>query len=162
MAEQWRKPLSQWRYDDARRALPLGAPAAAEGGVAWPSDIPATAPASLRRSVQDYARFMALMVHADPAPWELRPATRTAMLTRQIDVPGRWPDKGLGWNLEATSRGPVFYHSGSNAGIFKTFALGDATRGRALVVMTNAAQGNVLYRRVVRASTGLDLLAFDV
>jgi len=29
-------------------------------------------------------------------------------------------------------------------------------------VMTNAAQGNVLYRRVVRASTGLDLLAFDV
>ena len=162
VAEQWRKPLSQWRYDDARRALPLAQAGAAEGVVAWPSDILANAAASLRCSVQDYARFMALMVHADPAPWELRPATRTAMLTRQIDVPGRWPDKGLGWNLEATSRGPVFYHSGSNAGIFKTFALGDATRGRALVVMTNAAQGNVLYRRVVRASTGLDLLAFDV
>jgi len=39
---------------------------------------------------------------------------------------------------------------------------GDAARGRALVVMTNAASGNLLYRRVVRAATGLDLLAFDL
>ena len=35
-------------------------------------------------------------------------------------------------------------------------------RQRALVVTTNAANGNVLYRRVVRAATGLDLLAFDL
>ena len=47
------------------------------------------------------------MVHAHPAAWELRPATRAAMLSRQIDVPGRWTDKGLGWNLERTLRGPV-------------------------------------------------------
>ena len=105
---------------------------------------------------------MARMVHADAQPWELKPTTREAMLRRQIDVPGRWTDKGLGWNLEATARGPVFYHSGSNGGIFKTFALGDARRRRALVAMTNAANGNVLYRRVVRAATGLDLLAFDL
>jgi hypothetical protein len=84
------------------------------------------------------------------------------MLTRQIQVPGRWTDKGLGWNLENTPRGPVFFHSGSNAGIFKAFALGDAARQRAIVVATNAANGNLLYRRIVRASTGLDLLAFDV
>ena len=132
------------------------------GLVAWPADILANAAASLRCTVQDYARFMALMVHARPAAWELRPATRAAMLSRQIDVPGRWTDKGLGWNLERTPRGPVFYHSGSNGGIFKSFALGDVARQRALVVSTNAANGNVLYRRVVRASTGLDLLAFDV
>ena len=162
IATQWRKPLAQWRYADAQRALPLAQVDAPAGVVAWPGDILANAAASLRCSVRDYARFMALMVHADPAPWELRPQTRAAMLTRQIDLPGRWTDKGLGWNLEATPRGPVLYHSGSNAGVFKTFALGDATRGRALVVMTNAAQGNVLYRRVVRAATGLDLLAFDL
>jgi hypothetical protein len=105
---------------------------------------------------------MALMVHADPAPWELKPETRAAMLRKQIDVPGRWTDKGLGWNIEATSRGPVFYHSGSNAGIFKSFAIGDAARHRALVVSTNATHGNLLYPRVVRAATGLDLLAFDL
>ena len=68
----------------------------------------------------------------------------------------------LGWNLEATRVGPVLYHSGSNAGVFKTFALGDAAHQRAIVIMTNAANGNVLYRRIVRAATGLDLLAFDL
>ena len=84
------------------------------------------------------------------------------MLTSQIALPGRWTDKGLGWNIEATPIGPVAYHSGSNAGVFKTFALGDAARQRALVIMTNATNGNLLYRRVVRAATGLDLLAFDL
>ena len=84
------------------------------------------------------------------------------MLTPQIEVPGRWTDKTLGWNLERAPIGPVLYHSGSNGGIFKNFALGDAARQRALVVVTNAAQGNLLYRRVVRAATGLDLLAFDI
>lgn len=162
IAAQWNKPLPTWRYADAERALPLVQARASAGVANWPSDILANAAASLRCTVQDYARFMALMVHADPAPWELRPATRSAMLSRQIDVPGRWTDKGLGWNLENTARGPVFYHSGSNGGIFKTFALGDAARQRALVVLTNAANGSLLYRRIVRAATGLDLLAFDL
>ena len=154
--------LHDWRYVDAEAALAEVQAPGPVGLVAWPGDIMANAAASLRCTVQDYARFMALMVHARPAAWELRPATRAAMLSRQIDVPGRWTDKGLGWNLEATARGPVFYHSGSNGGIFKTFALGDARQRRALVAMTNAANGNVLYRRVVRAATGLDLLAFDL
>lgn len=162
LADRIGKPLSAWRYADAERAMPEAQAVARPGLVNWPSDILANAAASLRCTVQDYARFMALMVRADAQQWELKPATREAMLRRQIDLPGRWTDKGLGWNLEATARGPVFYHSGSNGGIFKTFALGDARRRRALVAMTNAANGNVLYRRVVRAATGLDLLAFDL
>jgi CubicO group peptidase (beta-lactamase class C family) len=161
IAERWRKPLAEWRYADAQRALPL-ARASAPGVVHAAGDIMANSAASLRCTVQDYARFMALVVQAAPPPWALRPASREAMLSRQIEVPGRWTDKGLGWNLETTPRGPVLYHSGSNAGIFKTFALGDAARQRAIVIATNATNGNVLYRRIVRASTGLDLLAFDV
>ncbi len=155
-------PLADWRYADAERAMPQAQANARPGLVNWPSDILANAAASLRCTVQDYARFMALMVHAEPAAWELKADTRIAMLRKQLDVPGRWTDKGLGWNLEAMPRGPVFYHSGSNGGIFKAFALGDAARGRAIVIATNAANGNVLYRRVVRAATGLDLLAFDL
>lgn len=162
IADRWRKPLSGWRYADAERALSLARANATPGTVHWPSDILANSAASLRCTVQDYARFMALVVHASPAAWELRPATRAAMLSPQIALPGRWTEKGLGWNIEATRIGPVAYHSGSNAGVFKTFALGDAARQRALVVMTNAANGNVLYRRVVRAATGQDLLAFDL
>lgn len=161
IAGRWHKPLSEWRYADAQRALPM-AMANAPGAVHAAGDIMANSAASLRCTVQDYARFMAVMVQAEPPSWALRPAMRQAMLSRQIDVPGRWTDKGLGWNLEATARGPVFYHSGSNAGIFKAFALGDAARRRAMVVATNATNGNLLYRRIVRASTGLDLLAFDV
>ena len=161
IAGRWSKPLSTWRYADAARALPLARTHARPGVLHWPSDILANAAASLRCTVQDYARFMALMVHARPAWWEIRPETRKAMLTPQIALPRRWTEKGLGWNIEATRLGPVMYHSGSNAGVFKTFAVGDAASQRALVVMTNAANGHLLYRRVVRAATGLDLLAFD-
>ncbi|RZA18270.1 MAG: class A beta-lactamase-related serine hydrolase [Lysobacteraceae bacterium] len=160
IADDWKKPLAAWRYADAARALPL-ANARSPQAVKAAGDILANSAASLRCTVRDYARLMALMVQAEPPKWALRPATRAAMLRRQIDVPGRWSEKGLGWNLEATPRGPVLYHSGSNAGIFKTFAVGDASRQRAIVIATNAANGNVLYRRIVRASTGLDLLAFD-
>ena len=153
--------LHDWRYVDAEAALAEVQAPGPVGLVAWPGDIMANAAASLRCTVGDYARFMALMVRGHRAGWELRADTRKAMLTPQIQVPGRWSDKTLGWNLEATPQGTVFFHSGSNAGIFKNFALGDAARQRALVVATNATQGNLLYRRVVRAATGLDLLAFD-
>ena len=162
VADRWGKPLSAWRYEDAQRALPEVQAITPKGLVNWPGDILANAAASLRTTPSDYARFMALMVRTPRAPWQISEATRTAMLTKQIDVPGRWTDKGLGWNLEATPRGPVFYHSGSNGSIFKNFALGDARGQRALVALTNGGSGNVLYRRVVRAATGHDLLAFDL
>lgn len=162
VADRWGKPLSAWRYEDAVRALPDVQAITPKGLVNWPGDILANAAASLRTTPTDYARFMALMVRTQREPWQITEATRTAMLTKQIDVPGRWTDKGLGWNLEATPRGPVLYHSGSNGGIFKNFALGDAGGQRALVALTNGGSGNVLYRRVVRAATGHDLLAFDL
>ena len=160
IASEWKRPLADWRWADAVQAVQR-AHAAAPEAVRWAGDILANSAASLRCTVADYARFMALMVARDTPDWALRPATRAQMLRKQIDVPGRWSDKTLAWNLEATARGPVLYHSGSNAGMFKTFALGDAARQRAIVIATNAATGNVLYRRVVRAATGLDLLAFD-
>lgn len=162
VADRWGKPLSAWRYADAARALPEVQAITPKGLVNWPGDILANAAASLRTTPTDYARFMALMVRAPRAPWQIGEATRRAMLSKQIDVPGRWTGKGLGWNLETTPRGPVFYHSGSNGGIFKNFALGDLAGERALVALTNGGSGNVLYRRVVRAATGHDLLAFDL
>jgi hypothetical protein len=56
----------------------------------------------------------------------------------------------------------VFYHAGSNADIFKNFALGDAARQRAIVLLTNGGSGNLLYRRIVRHASGHDLLGFDL
>ena len=163
VADRWGKPLSAWKYADAERALPEVVKLAPAGLVTWPGDIMANAAASLRTTVQDYATFSTLMMaRGDRAPWEVTEATRRAMLTPQLTLPGRWTEKGLGWNIEATRDGPVFHHSGSNGGIFKNFVVGDAPRRRGIVVLTNGGSGAYVYQRVVRAATGLDLLAFDL
>ena len=163
IAEREGKPLSSWKYDDAARALPDVMALAPAGLVTWPGDIVANAAASLRTTVQDYATFLALvMARKQRAPWEISEATRQAMLTPQIRIPGRWTEKGLGWNMEATPDGSVFYHSGSNGDIFKNFAVGDAQRRRGIVVLTNGGSGSFVHQRVVRAATGYDLLSYDL
>ncbi len=163
LAREWGKPIAAWRWDDAQRALPQVAQRAPAGSVTWAGDVMSNAAASLRTTATDYARFMTLCVpHAARQSWELRETTRAAMLTPQLPLPGRWSQKTLGWNLEDTRIGPVFFHSGSNGDAFKTFAIGDTQRGRALVAFTNSGSGALLYRRIVRDATGLDLLAFDI
>jgi CubicO group peptidase (beta-lactamase class C family) len=163
VAERWGKPLSSWKYDDAARALPEVMALAPAGLVTWPGDILANSAASLRTTVQDYATFLTLvMTRRQRAPWEISETTRRAMLTPQIKIPGRWTEKGLGWNMEATRDGPVFYHSGSNGDIFKNFAVGDAQRRRGIVVLTNGGSGSFVHQRVVRAATGYDLLSYDL
>ena len=164
VADRWGKPLSSWKYEDAARALPEVMALAPAGLVTWPGDLLANSAASLRTTVQDYATFLALVMErgAQRAPWEITETTRQAMLTPQIKVPGRWTEKGLGWNMEATRDGPVFYHSGSNGDIFKNFAVGDAQRRRGIVVLTNGGSGSFVHQRVVRAATGYDLLSYDL
>lgn len=163
VADRWGKPLSSWKYDDAVRALPDVIALAPPGLVTWPGDILANAAASLRTTVQDYATFLTLMMaRTQRASWQVSEATRRGMLTPQIKVPGRWTEKGLGWNMEQTRDGPVFYHSGSNGDIFKNFAVGDAQRRRGIVVLTNGGSGSFVHQRVVRAATGYDLLSYDL
>ncbi len=163
VADRWGKPLSSWKYEDAERALPEAMALAPAGLVTWAGDILANSAASLRTTVQDYAAFLTLAMARRPrAAWEIAESTRQAMLTPQIEVPGRWTEKGLGWNMEATPDGPVFYHSGSNGGIFKNFAIGDAQRQRGIVVLTNGGSGSFVHRRIVRAATGYDLLSYDL
>ena len=163
VADRWGKPLSAWKYEDAERAMPEVLALAPSGLVTWPGDILANAAASLRTTVQDYATFLSLMMAGrQRAAWEISEAARQAMLTPQISLPGRWTEKGLGWNTEQTRDGPVFYHSGSNSGIFKNFAVGDAQRRRGIVVLTNGGSGSFVHQRVVRAATGYDLLSYDL
>lgn len=163
VADRHGRPLASWTYDDAARLLPEVQAIAPPGLINWPGDIVANAAASLRTTASDYARFLALCMHrTHRESWELRASTRTAMLTPQLPLRARWSQKTLGWNLETTGIGPLFFHSGSNGGVFKTFALGDAARRRGIVVFTNSGGGHLLYRRIVRDAVGIDLLAFDV
>lgn len=163
VADRWGKPLSTWKYVDAERALPEVLALGPAGLVTWPGDILANAAASLRTTVRDYATFLALMMaRRQQATWEITETSRQAMLTAQIKLPGRWTEKGLGWNIEETHFGPVFHHAGSNGGIFKNFTIGDAQRGRGIVVLTNGGSGAFVHQRVVRATTGHDLLSNDL
>ncbi|WP_313494120.1 serine hydrolase domain-containing protein [Stenotrophomonas sp.] len=163
VAERWGKPLSAWKYEDAERALPEVQALSPPGLVTWAGDILANAAASLCTTVQDYATFLSLMMAGrQAAAWEISESARQAMLAPQISLPGRWTEKGLGWNTEQTRDGPMFYHSGSNSGIFKNFAIGDAQRGRGIVVLTNGGSGSFVHQRVVRAATGYDLLSYDL
>jgi CubicO group peptidase (beta-lactamase class C family) len=155
LATQWQRPLEEWRYDDAARAVPLIQPA-------WPAlpvfMMPNVA-ASLFTTVGDYARFVARLVAAAPASGlALKPETRSEMLRPHVKLNSAlsW---GLGWGIERDEQGTYLWHWGANMS-FRNFALADPANGRAVVVLTNSLNGPKLYQRVVNAVTGHDHAAF--
>lgn len=155
VASRWRKPIASWTYEESIAAMreidPKTAPST--------HDLLVNSAGGLLTTASDYAKFMRLMIDRPTrADWEISDASRRAMLTPLLDIRGRDISRGLGWELEQSSAGPLFQHSGSNYGIFKTLGVGDARRGRAIVVFTNAANGNALAARIVREATGIDRL----
>jgi CubicO group peptidase (beta-lactamase class C family) len=156
IAEEWRKPIEEWRYEDAVRVVPLVNPA-------WPVlpvyMVPNVA-ASLLTTARDYARFLAHVVARPDGPEALaiRPATREAMATPQVRINSAlaW---GLGWGLQDDEYGRTLWHWGANNG-FRNFAVADPSNGRAIVVLTNSGNGPRVYERVIVALTGHDHPAF--
>jgi CubicO group peptidase (beta-lactamase class C family) len=161
IAEEWRKPIEEWRYEDAARVVQLVNPA-------WPVlpvyMVPNVA-ASLLTTARDYARFLAHVVAqpgassgASPGGLALRPATREAMTTPQIRINSAlaW---GLGWGLQEDEYGRTLWQWGANNG-FRNFAVADPSNGRAIVVLTNSGNGPRVYERVIVALTGHDHPAF--
>lgn len=155
VASRRRKPIASWTYEDsieAMREIDPKTPPSTHG-------LLVNSAGGLLMTASDYAKFMILMMdRSERAGWEISDETRQAMLTPQLDVRGRDISRGLGWELEQSSAGPLFQHSGSNYGIFKTLGVGDARRGRAIIVFTNATNGNALAARIVRDATGIDRL----
>ena len=155
VASKWRKPIASWTYEDSVKAMRETDPETPPST----HDLLVNSAGGLLMTASDYAKFMVLMMDRhDRANWEISEATRQAMLTPRIDVRGRDISRGLGWELEQSSTGQLFQHSGSNYGIFKTLGIGDARNGRAIVVFTNATNGNALAARIVRQATGIDRL----
>lgn len=155
VASRWRKPIASWTYEDSIAAMRQTDPKTAPST----HDLLVNSAGGLLTTASDYAKFMLLMTdRPGRASWEISDAARRAMLTPQLDVRGRDITRGLGWELEQSSAGPLFQHSGSNYGIFKTLGVGDARRGRAIVVFTNAANGNALAALIVRQATEIDRL----
>jgi len=155
VAAKWRKPIASWTYEESVEAMRETDPKTPPST----HDLLVNSAGGLLTTASDYAKFMVLMMDRPRrAAWEIGNATRQAMLTPQLDVRGRDISRGLGWELEQSSAGPLFQHSGSNYGIFKTLGVGNAQGGRAIVVFTNATNGNALAARIVREATGIDRL----
>lgn len=159
-AEKWGKALRDWQHADWLRVAAELDPANPARRVRF-----VNAAGSLLTTAGDYARFMRLVgVRRARADWELRDATRAAMLTPvvrvQPDAPLWW---GLGWSIERhrdSDQGGRYSHEGNNENLFTSYAGADLGSGRALVVLTNAAGGFPLYQRIVRRVTGTDQLSF--
>jgi CubicO group peptidase (beta-lactamase class C family) len=155
IAGEWGKPLSEWRYEDSARAVPLVNPQ-------WPMlplyMVP-NAAASLLTTVGDYAKFLAGVVASPSASGlDLKEATRRAMATPQVRLNSalQW---GLGWGIQRDEYGEVLWHWGANNS-FRNFVIADPAHGRAIVVFTNSENGPRIYERVIVAVTGHDHAAF--
>ncbi len=155
LATEWRKPIASWTYEDSIAAMRATDPKTPPST----HDLLVNSAGGLLTTASDYATFMALMMDRPArADWEVSEASRQAMLAPRLDVRGRDIARGLGWEIEQSPAGLLFQHSGSNYGIFKTLGIGDARAGRAIIVFTNAANGNALAARIVRQATGIDRL----
>jgi len=155
IAKEWGIPLTDWRYQESARAIPLVNPQ-------WPMlplyMVP-NAASSLLTTVSDYSKFLIRLVAKEGQPGlELSAATRRAMSSPQIRLNSAlwW---GLGWGIQRDEHGEVLWHWGANNS-FRNFVIADPVNGRAIVVFTNSENGPRLYERVIVAVTGHDHPAF--
>ncbi len=154
IAQEWGKPLNEWRYEDSARAVQLVNPQ-------WPIlplyMVP-NAAASLLTTVSDYARFLTQIVAPSEGGISLSAAARKQMLSPQVRLNSalQW---GLGWGIQRDEYGEVLWHWGANNS-FRNFVIADAVNGRAIVVFTNSENGPRIYERVIVAVTGHDHPAF--
>jgi CubicO group peptidase (beta-lactamase class C family) len=155
IGQDWGKPLTEWRYEDSARAVPLVNPQ-------WPA-VPLymvpNAAASLLTTANDYVKFLVRLVAHPPARGlDLEEATRRAMVTPQVRLNSalHW---GLGWGIQRDENGEVLWHWGANNS-FRNFVIADPANDRAIVVLTNSENGPRIYERVIVAVTGHDHPAF--
>jgi CubicO group peptidase (beta-lactamase class C family) len=155
IAQQWGVPLTDWRYEEAARAVSLVNPQ-------WPQlplyMVP-NAATSLLTTVSDYTKFLARLVAGEGRQGlDLSPALRGAMSTPVVRLNSAlfW---GLGWGIQRDENGEVLWHWGANNS-FRNFVIADPPNGRAVVVFTNSENGPRLYERVIVAVTGHDHPAF--
>ncbi len=155
IAQRGGTSLTDWRYEDSARAVPLLNPQ-------WPVlplyMIP-NAATSLLTTVDDYARFLGRVVAPSQGRGlDLKEATRRAMTTPAVRLNSAlsW---GLGWGIQQDEHGQVLWHWGANNS-FRNFVIADQRNHQAVVVFTNSENGPRIYERVIVAVTGHDHPAF--
>jgi CubicO group peptidase (beta-lactamase class C family) len=155
IAQGWERPLLDWRYHDAARAVTLVNPS-------WPVlplyMVP-NAACSFLTTGRDYLRFLSRVVEQGRGGGlDLGHDTSRAMVTPHVAL-NRELSWGLGWGLERDGDGMLLWHWGANNS-FRNFVLADPVNGRAAVVFTNSENGPRVYERVIAGVTGRDHAAF--
>lgn len=154
VAKRWSRSADEWRTEDAERAVKEELKELAP----LPCYAMPNAAGSLITTVPDYLRFMQHVLVSRDRANGLPEHLWRAMVTpwTRVNSAVSW---GLGWGLQQDAWGDALWHFGSN-GTFRNFALIDVKRNRAVVVLTNSANGRKLYPKVIEAVTKHDHPAF--
>ncbi len=146
------KPMHDWSYADMERAMGTAFPALPPLPVYMMPNVAG----SFLTTIADYTRFLGAV--AEPANPYLSARSRQEMIRSHVRLNSAlsW---GLGWGIEETESGPLLWHWGAN-GTFRNFALVDVAGRRAVVVLTNSANGPKIYERIISDITGSDHPAF--
>ncbi len=154
VARKWKKPMSDWRAEEAEKAVAEGLPELA----ALPIYAMPNAAGSMLTTVDDYTRFLGHVLGGAGSSNGISEQLWREMITPTIQLNSAlsW---GLGWGIQREGHGQAIWHWGAN-GTFRNFALADLRDRRAVVVLTNSANGTKLYPRVIEALTGRDYPAF--
>ena len=118
---------------------------------------------SLYTSAEDYAKFLIEILNTSQSKSQLLSENSlTTMLEPQVDVlvrepierPGRafglftyW---SLGWAVDSTAYGKVYYHSGANRTGFRCYSQFNLDEGNGIVIMTNSLNGTELWTRLIK------------
>lgn len=155
LAEEWKKPLPTWKYEDAARAHVI----ISKDSPPFPDSLLPNTAASLLTSVNEYALFLSRLMSLHKRDGQsIQETSRREMLSPQtkINTAVSW---GLGIGLENYNGRQLFWHWGDN-GVFKAFMMGDPAAGSGVVVFTNSSNGHKMWQRVVAEVMGPDHPAF--
>ena len=126
----------------------------------------ANAAGSMVTTISDFTRFMEAMMESRG----LRPKSLEQMLTPQVEITSKheFPtlenettdenkaihlSYGLGWGLFTAAYGPVFFKEGHADG-WRNYAVCFERKHSALIVMTNSANGEGIYKELLETVLG--------
>ncbi|MHC1738516.1 MAG: serine hydrolase domain-containing protein [Ignavibacteriaceae bacterium] len=121
---------------------------------------------SLYCSAHDFALFLIEITKKNRSgEYSLSKHTIDTMLSRQVRAHTREPierpgDKrgietfrGLGWSIDSTLSGDIYYHGGANSSGFRCYSQFNPREGSGIVIMTNSLSGADLWEEVIKKTS---------
>lgn len=118
---------------------------------------------TLYTTTGDYAKFIIEILKTNRTDqYSLSKSYLEQMLQPQVDVLTREPIErpgraaglltywGLGWAIDSTACGKIYYHSGANRTGFRCYSQYNFNEGSGIVIFTNGLNGNELWTRLIK------------